>query len=99
MDQQYLITASFDCFIKIWSPLEGKLLCAMNINHPLPVLWDLNDDQVKNSQRKILFAIRVIDVIFKKFRNDILPSEEKLLSLQPLFNYIMFTKKNKMPSK
>lgn len=35
-------------------------------------------------------------MVFKKFRNDILPAEERMLSLQPLFNH--FFLKNRKTS-
>ena len=45
MDKSYLLTSSMDCYIKIFvkeSPYN--IICSLNINHPLPLVWDLKID-------------------------------------------------------
>jgi hypothetical protein len=34
------MTSSMDKFVRIWS-LDGKVRGNININHPLPITWDL----------------------------------------------------------
>lgn len=89
MDKSYLLTGGYDYLVKIWDKSNQcniHLVCLLNLNHPLPTKWALKDNQISKKKRKILFAIKVIDVIFKRYRKQILPSEEKLISLKPLFN-------------
>lgn len=43
----------------------------MNINHPLPYLWQFKIKSLKKVQDKIYFAIKVINTIINKYQNDL----------------------------
>ena len=38
--EKMLMTTSKDKYIQIWTA-EGKLKAALNLNHPLPTVWDI----------------------------------------------------------
>ena len=61
--------------------MSPQLVCSINLNHPLPSLWNLRDNQTTKEHRKVLFAMRVVDIMFRKYRDEIMPAEEKYLSL------------------
>jgi WD40 repeat protein len=102
LDTQFLITSSLDNYVKFWDmnakhdvsdnpmapSISPLLICSINLNHPLPSLWNLRDNQTTKEHRKVLFAMRVVDIMFRKFKDEIMPSEEKYLSLQPLFDHL-----------
>jgi hypothetical protein len=33
-----------DCYIKIWDMISGNLKANVNINHPLPIKWEIEND-------------------------------------------------------
>ena len=40
-DRWFILTCSMDGLIKIWST-DGDIMAQLNINHPLPIQWDIN---------------------------------------------------------
>ena len=74
-----LMTTSLDCYLKIWT-LDGVLLSALNINHPLPITWDLTLMTSNKYKKKILYALKVLDGILQKFKGDMFIEEEKKIS-------------------
>ncbi len=70
VEPKLLISAGLDMSFKIWS-MRGERLCFVNINKPLPFQWAISmhvDDKVK---KRVVFGIKVIQIIFKKYANDI----------------------------
>jgi len=74
-----LMTTSLDCYLKIWT-LDGQLLSSLNINHPLPITWNLTLMTSNKYKKKILYALKVLDGILKKFKGDMFIEEEKQIS-------------------
>jgi len=75
-----LMTSSLDCYLKIWT-LKGHLLGSLNINHPLPILWDFHDDNIKQYRKKILYAMKIIDNVFRRYSQSMVYSEESNISI------------------
>lgn len=48
-----------------------KLLGDFNVNHPLPYLWNFSVKEEKKMRDKIMFSLKIIQSIFKKFGSDI----------------------------
>jgi len=70
-----LLTTSLDGYVKIWA-LDGTLLGALNINHPLPRVWKIDNDDFMGSSKKVSHAIRLLGNIRKRYKN-----------IMPLFEY------------
>ena len=64
-----LLTSSYDYYLKIWK-LDGTLLCSLNINHPLPTLWNVKVNTVLKKKKNILFSLKVIELIFKRYKRN-----------------------------
>lgn len=48
-----------------------QLLGDFNINHPLPYLWSFTVNNDRKIRDKIMFSLKIIQSIFKKFGSDI----------------------------
>lgn len=81
LKEQYLLTTSMDCFIKIWNKDTGELKASMNINHPLPLIWNIEKDHLQEGKKKIIFALKILDVIFKKYGKDLTYQEQRRLKV------------------
>ena len=57
-----MITSSIDGLIKI-SSFDGVIKAVFNINHPLPLMWDLTFLKLDEKRRKIIYALKIIDVL------------------------------------
>ena len=95
--EKSLLTASLDHYIKIWN-LKGEKLAAFNINHPLPILWNVTLDKMKRTRKNILFALKIVELIFRRYKRSILLSEEKMININ---NFLAFlaTELVKQPDK
>ena len=52
MDKKLIITSSIDKFIRIWQ-INGTLLGNININHHLPILWNIKVNKSKEIENKL----------------------------------------------
>jgi len=75
-----LVTSSLDNFIKFWTP-DGVLLASRNINHPLPIQWNIEDHDYSKCKMKVLYAMKIIDRIFKRYDNKMLLHEQSAISI------------------
>ena len=87
LSEKSLLTTSLDCFVKIWS-LKGEKIAAVNINHPLPIVWNLKLDRVKRTRKNILFALKIVELIFRRYKRSILLSEEKNINVNSFLKYL-----------
>lgn len=74
------MTTSHDNYVKIFD-IEGNLISALNINHPLPLKWGLDFDKNYDIYNKILFSLKVVESIFKRYYN-MLYMEGKIFNLK-----------------
>ena len=98
-DKHYLVTCGNDERIKLWDTNASyetekilandiKLLGDFNVNHPLPYLWNFSIKEDKKIRDKIMFSLKIIQSIFKKFGSDISTGESKILKLENFFKAI-----------
>jgi hypothetical protein len=78
--EEYILTTGNDKYMKIISK-SGECLCAVNVNHPLPLKWSLKFDSMQDVKGKILFSLKVIQAIFKRYYN-MLYIEGKIFDLK-----------------
>ena len=78
--------------------LNGNKLAAFNINHPLPLVWDVRLDKLKRTRKNILFALKIIELIFRRYKRSILFSEEKLLNVNNLLAFLASQKEKLIDS-
>ena len=64
LDNQKILTSSLDQFICIWS-LKGQCEAKININHPLPLKWNVHLNDFKQISQSILHALNIIDSLCK----------------------------------
>ena len=66
MREGCLLTGSMDGGVKIWS-LSGELRAHVNTNSPLPLVWQLSEDDLRLDTKRVLFALKLLDSIHKRF--------------------------------
>ena len=89
LEHQYLLTSSLDNYVKVFDKESFALVCSLNINHPLPIQWNLNLSKNFRARRRIMFAMRILDIIFKKYRDQISYGEERNLKINNFLNRIL----------
>lgn len=65
--ETFLLTSSLDGYIKIWDIHRGEEICSLNINHPLPLKWDIQLAPEEQLADKAMSALRVVDLIFRRY--------------------------------
>lgn len=75
-----ILTSSIDFFVKIWS-LDGERIGSLNINHPLPIFWKVEVEKKKRTKKNILFALKIVELIFRRYKKSIMLSEEKMINV------------------
>lgn len=78
--EKKLLTSSLDYYFRIWE-LDGRLLSSVNINHPLPIAWNLVTDSTKQSKKRVLYGLKIIETIFKRYERKLALSEEKKINI------------------
>jgi WD40 repeat protein len=78
--EEYLLTTGNDKYVKVISK-TGDCLAAWNVNHPLPLKWSLQVDSMQDMKNRVLFALKVIQAIFKRYYN-LLYAEGKVFDLK-----------------
>jgi hypothetical protein len=78
--EKHILSTSLDKYVKIFK-LNGENICKLNINHPLPIKWNVNYTHLHNLRNKVLFALKVIEAIFKRYYN-ILYMEGKIFDVK-----------------
>jgi hypothetical protein len=63
-----LITTSKDKYMKIWTK-EGTMKASINLNHPLPMDWNVTLKKQKNTLKKALYALKILDIIAQRHNN------------------------------
>ena len=51
-----------DNYVKVWDN-EFNLIGSFNINHPLPIIWNLKIDQLTKHKKNILFSLKIADLV------------------------------------
>ena len=69
-EKRFILMVGNNKRLKIFSH-DYKLICDLNINYPLPYLWKFKPKAHKKVTDKIYFAIKVLNVILNKYKNDI----------------------------
>lgn len=79
-NNKLILTSGNDQYVKVWD-WNGQPKASVNINHPLPIQWDIDLDIKGKLTKNIIFSLKVVELIFRRHRNTILMTEERLLSL------------------
>ena len=48
--------------------MTGMLMASVNINHPLPIYWNVAVDNLKRTRKNILFSLKIIELIFRRYK-------------------------------
>ncbi len=82
-----LLTGSHDSYFRIWD-LEGRILASFNVNHPLPVMWNLEVLTEKQAQKKVMYGMKVVEKILRRYDKRLSLVEEKMVDLNPFLTQI-----------
>jgi hypothetical protein len=61
-EEWYIVTTAADSTFKVWQT-NGTLRGSLNINHPLPVLWDISSDNRLKFKTQFLYAMKIMQQI------------------------------------
>ena len=76
--EKQLLTSSIDNYIRLWD-LNGSLKASVNVNHPLPIQWDLALDHLKKVKKNVIFALTIVKFIERRYKKTILLAEKKMI--------------------
>lgn len=79
-DQRVLMMTSLDCTFRIFTE-EGSMLCHLNLNHPLPILWNFTPESLINKAAKVVFALKMVEVMNQRYQKS---SERVPLTIRKL---------------
>ena len=83
-------TCSLDKRIKIWSS-GGSLLCDVNVNLSLPYKWGLEMSNEELLKGKIMFALKILEIIIIRNKSNISLSEWGMLKVNNFFKTLLNT--------
>lgn len=66
LSQKLILLASTDSTVRVFT-LGGEMLCHTNLNHPLPIKWDLREDSLSNLRGSVLFALKTVEVMNQRY--------------------------------
>ncbi|KAL4446069.1 hypothetical protein ABPG74_021608 [Tetrahymena malaccensis] len=67
--QNYIVTCSNDGYFKIFD-LSLNEQTNTNVNHPLPMNWNLKLSILSEQQRRFYFTVKILELMCKKFDTD-----------------------------
>lgn len=79
-DQRVLMLTSLDCTFRVFTE-EGSMLCHLNLNHPLPILWNFSPESLVNKTAKVVFALKMVEVMNQRYQKS---SQRVPLSIRKL---------------
>ncbi|EAR85821.2 WD domain, G-beta repeat protein (macronuclear) [Tetrahymena thermophila SB210] len=86
MSQKCIVTSSQDQYVRIWT-LDGQLIGNLNINHPLPIKWDVLIDQHEKVKKKVFYAFKILDIMLSKYKSD--QQLRKLMQIDGFINNLL----------
>ena len=71
------------------------MICDLNTNWPLPYVWNLGSkkEEKKLYKDKIMFALKLLKSLFKKYGNQLSVLEARQLKIENLLNRLDSSKK------
>lgn len=83
------MTTGPDCYVKIWNfKNKIQLISSVNLDHPLPIMWDIMIDDDEIYLNKLLMAIKSMDAVLKKYSSKMSFTLSKKFSFKNLINHI-----------
>ena len=49
---------------------NGKILCHVNMNHTLPLAWNMPNETVNDERENVLFALRLVEILEERYKKD-----------------------------
>ncbi|CAD8186742.1 unnamed protein product [Paramecium octaurelia] len=89
--QSKVITTSKDGFLKIFDYPSFDLMCALNVNHVLPLKWSITIDEHEIMKFKVAFALKVIHFI--RSQPNLTISHLRMLEPNSIFKNLLGQKK------
>ncbi|KAL4499692.1 hypothetical protein ABPG72_017232 [Tetrahymena utriculariae] len=89
LKESQLLTSSMDCFIKVWNKDTGDLKASLNINHPLPLIWNIEKNILQDGKKKIVFALKILDVIYKKYGKELSFQEQRKVKVTDFLAHVL----------
>ncbi|EGR31432.1 hypothetical protein IMG5_109710 [Ichthyophthirius multifiliis] len=82
LEKPSILTSSIDSYIRIWEKQTGKMLASLNINHPLPILWNINLDIFGECKKKLTYTLKILDIIYQKYQNEMNRNDISFINVQ-----------------
>ncbi|CAD8096929.1 unnamed protein product [Paramecium primaurelia] len=69
LDNRYILISTIDGQISIFD-LIGNLIALYNINHPLPIKWNIQYSKQGELRKRIIYGFKVIDILRKQSKSE-----------------------------
>lgn len=69
LDTRMIIISVIDGNIKIFDMI-GSLVASFNINHPLPIKWEVKYTKSGELRKRIVYGFKVIDILRKQSKTE-----------------------------
>lgn len=78
--QKLLLLTSEDSTFRVFT-LAGQMMCHLNLNHPLPIIWNFSPDNLINLKSKLVFALKTVELISQRYNK---PEHRSVISLRKI---------------
>jgi WD40 repeat protein len=78
--KRMVMLTSQDSTFRIFSA-EGEMLCHLNLNHPLPIMWKVTPENLVNNRANVIFALKLVELLNQRYNK---PDNGVQLNLQKI---------------
>lgn len=68
LENKYIMSFDYSLNFKLYNK-NGMVLCYLNMSHPLPLLWNVPKENILDAREKVVFALKLIEVIERRFKD------------------------------
>ncbi|EGR34417.1 RNA recognition motif protein, putative [Ichthyophthirius multifiliis] len=84
LDHKYILTSSIDQYIRIFTK-KGELKASLNINHPVPIFWEIQEENTNNLRTKLFYTLKILKILHQK---NILQNQTSFSYFQKIYKKI-----------
>lgn len=80
--RKLLLLTSEDSTFRMFNT-TGQMLCHLNLNHPLPIIWNFDLDLLVDFKSKLVFALKTVELISQRYNR---PEHRSVISLRKVID-------------
>jgi len=79
---------SSDKYLKIFDT-NGVIKGALNINHPLPIQWDIVVKKSQRARKKVLYSLKILELIAKRKKKSYKIGDNKAFNINNFLSALL----------